>query len=170
MNAVTSIVTMAEIETYRGSARFSCLGLGSCIALCMLDPESNVCGMAHILLPKSFHTGEMEKAGRYADLAVPMLVQMLERIGGVRDRLVAAYAGGAQVFNIGGASTCLDIGARNAAEVARQLEDLGIRCLGHEVGGSLGRTVTFDSETGEVRVRTVTQGDRVLCHLRGTTR
>lgn len=170
MNAVTSIVTMAEIQTYRGPVRFSCMGLGSCIALCVLDPETRACGMAHILLPRSFDEGDGDKAGRYADRAVPMLVQLVERIGGDRSRLVAAYAGGAQVFNIGGASTVLDIGARNAAEVAAQLERLGVRCSARDVGGSLGRTVTFDSESGDVHVRTVTQGDRVLCNLRGTTR
>lgn len=170
MNAVTTIVTMAEIQTYRGAARFSCVGLGSCIALCALDPESGACGMAHIMLPKAFWTDEFRQAGRYADLAVPTLVESLAHMGGVRERLVVAYAGGAQVFNRTEAPTSLDIGGRNAAEVEHQLQVLGVRCLGRAVGGSLGRTVTFDSETGEVRVRTVTQGDSVLCQLRGTTR
>lgn len=160
---------MAEIQVFRGPARFSCLGLGSCIGLCALDADSGVGGMAHILLPTSYPGAEVRKPGRFADLALPALLGMMERLGARRKSIVMAYAGGAQVFNVGssGGVSILDIGARNSAEVARQIDVLGITGLGCDVGGSLGRTVSFDTETGDVKVRTITQGDKLLCNLRG---
>lgn len=168
MTATQMLVGMAEIHTLKGPGVFTCLGLGSCIGLCALDPVANVGGMVHVMLPELFAGRTEEKVGKFADTGVPALISALEGLGASRHRLVVAMAGGAQVFKFGsGGPSKLDIGARNQDAVDAQIKKLGLRCLGKDVGGNVGRTMTMCSETGEVRVRTVSQVERVLCKLRG---
>lgn len=161
-----TLVGMAEIQILRGSGQLSCLGLGSCIGLSMLDPEAKVGGMVHIMLPEAYPGKPVEKPGKFADTGVIQLIRMMERAGANRNKLVVAYAGGAQVFSFGNGESRLDIGARNAAAVLVQLQALGMKSRAHDVGGNLGRTVTFSLETGQIRVRTVSQGEKLLCSLR----
>jgi chemotaxis protein CheD len=169
MTATQLLVGMAEIHTLKGPGVFTCLGLGSCIGLCALDPVTNVAGMVHVMLPEMFTGRIEEKLGKFADTGVPALLKALESMGAQRSRLVVAMAGGAQVFKFGSGSGAskLDIGARNQVAVEAQIQRLGLRCLGKEVGGNAGRTMTLYSDTGEVKVRTVSQAERLLCKLRG---
>jgi chemotaxis protein CheD len=157
---------MAEIQVLRTSGQLACLGLGSCIGLCMLDPEAKVAGMVHIMLPEAYAGKPVEKPGKFADTGVVQLIRMMERAGAIRNRLLVAYAGGAQVFSFGNGESRLDIGARNAAAVQVQLQGQGMRARAYDVGGNLGRTVTFSLETGQIRVRTVSQGEKLLCSLK----
>lgn len=168
MTATSIVVGMAEIHVAKGAAKFTCLGLGSCIGLCALDPVSNVSGCAHIMLPEAFADKSNDKPGKFANTAVPEILSMLERLGAHRSRLVWAMAGGAQVFKFSAeTSGKLDIGVRNAASVDTLIKSLGLRCLAKEVGGNLGRTVMMDAETGLITVRTVSLGEKPLCNLRG---
>jgi len=50
--------------------------------------------------------------------------------------------------------------------VQAHLQSLGLRARAQDVGGNLGHTITFYVETGQVRVRTVAQGERLLCSLK----
>jgi len=165
--AASVMVSMAEIHVLKGQGQFSCLGLGSCIGLCMMDASSNVAGMAHVMLPETFPDRVGEKPGKFADTAIPELLAQLEKAGARRDKLVCAIAGGAQVFKFGGeGANRLEIGRRNAESVISHLKNYGMSPKGKEIGGTLGRTMTLCIETGVVMVRTVTQGERTLCSLR----
>lgn len=168
MVASAVLVGMAEIHVAKGAATFTCLGLGSCIGLVALDPTANVAGSAHIMLPEAFADKNNDKPGKFANTAIPELLRMLEGLGAQRSRLRWAMAGGAQVFKFGGgANSRLDVGARNSAAVDQIAKQLGMHMVARDVGGSLGRTVTFTAETGIVLVRTVSQGEVELCRLRG---
>lgn len=162
------LVGMSDIAVAKGPGLFSCLGLGSCIGLCLLDPVANVGGMAHIMLPEQFSEASGAKPGKFADTAVPEIVSQLERLGARFNRLLVAIAGGAQVFRFGSeAAPRLDIGRRNTSAVIEQLSKIGLRVAAQDVGGTLGRTVTMTNESGIIRVKTVSQGERTLCNLRG---
>jgi chemotaxis protein CheD len=156
---------MAEIEIVRASGTLACLGLGSCIGLCLFDPQTKVAGMAHIMLPAAHVNKPVDKLGKFADTGVGELMRQMERAGARHSRLVAAYVGGAQVFSFGTSERRLDIGLRNADAVSAHLKAQNIRVLGTDVGGNAGRTVSFAVPSGEIRVRTVAQGEKVLCHL-----
>ena len=165
--AQTLLVGMAEIQVVKGDGRLTCLGLGSCIALAALDPVANVAGIVHVMLPEAFIDRTVEKPGKFADTGIPELITQMEELGAERERIVFSMVGGAQVFKFGaGTSPRLDIGARNAVAVEAHLEKLGFKCVAKDVGGNLGRTVTLTAETGEVMVKTVSQGERKLCNLR----
>lgn len=166
--ATQLVVGMAEIQVARGPATLTCIGLGSCIGFLVVDPSTGVCGMVHIMLPESFRDRPVDKLGKFADTGLPELIKSVEKLGVSRSRLICAYAGGAQVFQFGAAAESrLDVGARNSTAVADFVRKLGLRVVAHDVGGSSGRTMVYDSSTGEVVVRTLSKGTKVLCSLRG---
>ncbi len=164
----STVVGMAEIEIIKGQGILSCLGLGSCIGLCALDAQAGVAGMAHIMLPEAFADKPVDRPGKFANTGVPALIQLLEEAGASKNRLVFAMAGGARVFKFSaGTHSRMDIGARNNIAVLESLKKLNFRLRGTETGGNLGRTLTFNVETGLIRVRTISQAERDLCNLRG---
>jgi len=124
------------------------LGLGSCIGVVMSDAQAQVAGLAHVMLPES--GGARGPRGKFADTAVPELLQRVLGLGGVRARLRVAISGGAAMFGSGGQ---LDIGARNAVAVRDALRALGLRCDADETGGSEGRTLRIHVGTGVTTVR-----------------
>jgi chemotaxis protein CheD len=129
-------VRMGEIEvSKRTGEELVTRGLGSCIGLALIDPASGVAGMAHIVLPES--SGSTSEPGKFADLAVPALIDEMQRAGAVRRRLDAVVAGGARMFELGE----MDIGARNAAAVKAGLAGFGIKIRAAETGGNRGRTL-----------------------------
>jgi chemotaxis protein CheD len=127
------------------------LGLGSCIGLAIVDRAAGVAGLAHIVLPES-HRGA--DRGRFADTAVPALVELMRRTGAVVRRMEAAIAGGARMFDMSGA---LDIGARNEQAVRAALAKARVALRATETGGNQGRTVRVSVADGVVTVRTAGQ-------------
>lgn len=162
------LVGMAEIHATKGPALYTCLGLGSCIGLGFIDPTADVSGMIHIMLPEKFPNRPLDKPGKYADTGIEALLGQIESLGGNRRNLRLAYAGGAQVFKFGQGNpdSKLEVGLRNAGAVETILSKLGMRPLATDTGGSVGRTVTFCTITGEFKVRTINGGEKVLCKLR----
>ncbi|MBV8218913.1 MAG: chemotaxis protein CheD [Solirubrobacterales bacterium] len=127
---------MAEIVvSKRAGDELVARGLGSCIGLALVDRSASVAGLAHIVLPESTETDR--ETGKFADLAVPELIERMCQAGANRRRLEAVLAGGARMFELGD----LDIGARNADAVRKGLAASGIGVRAAEVGGNRGRTM-----------------------------
>ncbi|MCH8978746.1 MAG: chemotaxis protein CheD [Armatimonadetes bacterium] len=159
---------MAEIAVARKPILYTCLGLGSCVAVCALDTKTGVSGVIHVMLPETFKNRPVEKAGKFADTGVPELVRQMEEAGAIRGKIVVAYSGGASVFQFGnGKPGFQDVGTRNGAAVEKAVESLGLPVIATDVGGTNGRSLFMCSESGEVRVRTVRHGEFTLCNLRG---
>lgn len=166
--ATAMMVGMGDIHVAKGDAAYNCLGLGSCIGLVLFDPTTGVSGMIHVMLPAEFPGRPADKVGKFADTGVPEMVRQMTALGAVSSKIVAAYAGGAQVFKFGTPSdTKLDVGARNTEAVAEQVKKFGFRVLATDTGGSNGRTVSVTISDGLVKVRTVNTGERTLCKLKG---
>ena len=168
MATATFLAGMSDICVSKGPAQYTCLGLGSCVGVAAYDPSSGVSGMAHIMLPNSFPDKLVERPGKFADTAFEAMLAQMIALGANADRIQVALCGGAQVFRFGQElSSMLQIGERLTVAAREQIQRLGIRLVGEDLGGNLGRTVTFTSESGEVRVRTVSQGEKLLCNLKG---
>ncbi len=132
----------------------ACFGLGSCINLCAYDPISKVAGMAHIVLPESNHSNQGMTAPKYADIAVPLLLEEMTRLGALKSRLVVKLAGGAQMIQAAGFVDTLDMGKRNLEMTRKALADENIRGSGEDIGGTQGRSVWLSVNSGKVMVRT----------------
>lgn len=142
---------MIGIGEYRvGNFPMMTIGLGSCIGLTLYDPQKKNGAMVHIMLPDS--GGRTDRPGKYADTAIPLLIKELDKMGSSKNSLIAKIAGGACMFEYFG--TNLNIGERNTEKVRAALKEHGIKLSAEDVGGKVGRTVTFlPANGGKVSVR-----------------
>ncbi|HHM12946.1 MAG TPA: chemotaxis protein CheD [Planctomycetaceae bacterium] len=131
--------------------------LGSCIGLVLYDPPSKIGAMAHIVLAEK--QNRPGPPGKFADTAVPHMLELLAARGAARRRLIAKVAGGSAMFSGTGP---IQIGEANYRSVMRLLKDEKIRIAGEDIGGPKGRRITFDAETGRLVVEIVGQDPLVL--------
>jgi len=157
------MVGMAEIKiTAKHNDTLMALGLGSCVGVCAFDAQAGIAGLAHIVLPDS--GGSMETPGKFADTAVPQLLEQMTRLGASVSRIKVALAGGAQLFAFKSGGPRLEIGLRNAEAVSAQLKQRNIPIMATDLGGATGRTIHLLPD-GKVRVKTIGQGERELTSL-----
>ena len=135
--------------------------LGSCVGICLLDPQTGVAGLSHIMLPdsKAAMNGSATPM-RYADSAIPMMIKQMESMGAQRSRLRSKIAGGATMFTI--SSDKFNIGERNIAAVKKVLSELRIPIIAEDIGENFGRTLFFYPETGAMEIRSTAKGNKVL--------
>jgi len=109
-----------------------------------------------VMLPAS-RAGASGPPGKFADTAVPALLDQVLRLGADRVRLQAKIAGGAQMFGGGGgaAASMMNIGERNAAAVREALRAIGMRVRAADTGGNAGRSMQVSVSGGVVTVRAV---------------
>lgn len=161
MNGERRLVRVAEILVARSPDQLVALGLGSCVAVVVHDPQAQVGGMAHVLLPSA--PGRSAGApGRYAQSAIPLLVSQVLAAGGERGRLIARLAGGATMFTNLTPPGLIHMGERNTLAAREALFGQNVRVVGEWVGGDFGRTVVFDLARGTVQVSSVRHGVRDL--------
>jgi chemotaxis protein CheD len=116
-------------------AELVAIGLGSCVGLVLIDLRLSIAGLAHIVLPDSM--GKDGPVAKFADLAVPALVESVLTAGAERRHLRAILIGGAQMFITG---STMEIGVRNTLAVRQALSYADIPIQSEDVGGSAGRT------------------------------
>jgi chemotaxis protein CheD len=119
--------------------------LGSCVAACMRDPVAGVGGMNHFLLPGSAN-GAGGEATRYGVHLMELLINGLLKKGARRERLEAKIIGGAKT--IAGFS---NVGEKNAEFAQQFLKDEGIRVVGSNTGGDVGRKLEYFPVSGRAR-------------------
>lgn len=135
--------------------------LGSCIGICMVDEATGVGGLSHIMLPDSTQsTNGKDMPMRFADTAVPMLINQLVALGASRSRLKAKIAGGAVMFAT--SNDRFNIGERNIVAVTEALRKENIPIIAKDVGLNYGRTVFFYPETGIMEVKAAVKGTTKL--------
>lgn len=161
MRAGAVPVRMGEIRVLGDGGVLAAIGLGSCIAVAIYDPEAGIGGLAHVLLPDP-SAGREAPPGRFGSTAVPELVRALEAEGAAHDRLRAKITGGASMFAGLTSNGAGSLGQRNAAAVRAALERLSIPLLGEDVGGNWGRTIHFEVDSGRLTVGNVLRDDVVL--------
>ena len=153
------VLGMADLMVVPAPVKLITLGLGSCIGLVVYDTLAKVAGMAHIMLPLSRGLGGAEKIGKFADTAVPALIEEMLKKGAVKARIKAKLAGGAQMFALPGASAdFLTVGAKNVAETKARLMRMGIALISSDTGGNKGRTIEFSTSNWMLKVKTLGKG------------
>jgi len=130
--------------------------LGSCVGVALWDPRVHVGGLAHVMLPTALGSDQSGRRHRFADIAVPALVERMVDLGAGRRRIVAKLAGGASMFR--GESGTDTIGDRNVAAVRDQLERAGVPVSAADTGGSHARTIELSPGTGILLIRSYTFG------------
>ena len=149
------IVKVADWAAERGDAVIVTLGLGSCVAIMLHDPNVSAGAMAHILLPSKSLARDVTNLAKFPETAVPLLVERLTALGAEPRHLVAKLAGGASMFAQLMTPGSVQMGERNIAAARAVLRLAGIPVMREAVGGGAGRSVRFFVDDGRVEVRSV---------------
>jgi chemotaxis protein CheD len=123
--------------------------LGSCVAICIWDPEAGIGGMNHYMLP--YDIGANIATPRYASYATTMLLDQLQAAGADRRRLKAKIFGGSCILGVR-SEIDHDLGAQNVRVARERLQTERIEIVEEQTGGPHGRKVVCQSATGETTV------------------
>lgn len=121
--------------------------LGSCVAVCLFDPERGVGGMNHYLLAQPVRR---ERSTRFGSVAIEALLARLEELGAPARGLRAKVFGGAAVL---GARPGRTLGDENVALAVATLEARAVPIVAGDVGGTRGRKLVFHTHGGAAFVR-----------------
>jgi chemotaxis protein CheD len=154
------IVGVGEIASAKTPEVLITQALGSCVGVTLWDPLLHVGGMAHVMLPLAPANGFSGRPHRFADIAIPGLVEQMTALGANRHRIAVKIAGGSAMFK--GDSGIDSIGGRNVAAVIEQLERCGLRVSAADTGGSHARTIELHLDTGILFVRSYIYGMREI--------
>ncbi len=155
-------VGMADLKAGKNPDSIISYGLGSCVGIALYDPQTKVGGLAHIMLPDSTQARATDNKAKFADTALPVLLDEVLALGGSRSRLTAKIAGGSQMFSFAQATDVMRIGDRNAEAVRAVLKSMSIRLVAEDVGGNYGRTVELLLDSGAFLIKTVNKGENRL--------
>ena len=150
-----TIVKVAEWAVARADGVIVTLGLGSCVAIMLHDPQAHAGAMAHVLLPSKSLARDATNPAKFPETAVPFLIEHLKALGADPRRLVAKLAGGASMFAQLMTPGSVQMGERNIAAARAVLRLAGIPVMREAVGGGAGRSVRFFVADGRVEVRSV---------------
>lgn len=151
-------VGIADLNIASSPNRLITVGLGSCIGIAFYDKIQGIGGLAHIMLPDSTLFTTINNPIKFADLAIPALLEKMEKLGVSKRNVKAKIAGGASMFNFSDKSMIMDVGNRNSIAVKTMLNKLSIPIISEDIGGNKGRTMIFDTTNGIVQIRTVGLG------------
>jgi len=124
--------------------------LGSCISVCMYDPECNVGGMNHFMLPKAADLNN-PLSTRYGVHAMELLINNLIKIGGVRSRFIVKVFGGGHVLNVPDSNN--SVPTMNINFVGKFLATENIKVITSDLGGNHPKRVLFIPLTGKVYLK-----------------
>ena len=156
------VVGISELRMAQQPAKLVTYGLGSCVAVVLYAFDNGVGSMAHIMLPMAYDSDDIQTPGKFADTAVAGMIQLMEQQGITPPQLIAKMAGGADMFAGQFKGKGRRIGARNILSARKVLDNFGVRLVAQDVGGTVGRTAEFFTDTGLLTVRTLKGGVKRL--------
>ncbi len=121
--------------------------LGSCLGLTVYDPEIQIGGLLHAMLPLSKINREKAQTNPYmfVDTGVLSLLETLYEMGAKKSRLVVKASG---CGNPMGRNEMFKIGERNYTVLKELLWKNNILLEAEDIGGTKSRTVNFDISSG----------------------
>ena len=147
-NSEVVSVEQGQLLVAKGNERFIAV-LGTCVAVCLRDSLSGVCGITHFLLPV-WSRGE-PVSPRFGDIAVPELIERMLDAGGTLQTLQASVVGGMD-SPIAVPEAGTHVGAANVGVALRALEGYAVAIASVSIGGAAGRRLVFSAGTGTVKV------------------
>ncbi|AGN00001.1 chemotaxis protein [Salinarchaeum sp. Harcht-Bsk1] len=149
-------VGISEFVVTDADTTLKSYGLGSCLGVALYDPEAQVGGLAHVMLPSGDEAGDATNPGKFADTAIRAMLRRMVEEGATYTDVEAKIAGGSDMFEF--KSFGEGVGNRNVEAARAELEKLGVPLVAEDVGGEKGRTVEFNATTGVLRI-TVADGE-----------
>ncbi len=156
------VVRIADYRIAEAPAILVTYGLGSCVAVALYDTDTRMGGLCHIMLPSSTVARDSGNLKKFADTCISGMLKDMEGHGCKVDRMVAKIAGGARMFDLQNKEKSSYIGERNRDAVLIELAKRRIPLIGEDTGGNYGRSVEFQPGNGEMLVRSLRSGTKVI--------
>lgn len=156
-------VKTGEFRVARGNSRLLTRGVGSCVVVCVWDQTRTMGGMAHIPMPGPADppAEALRSPGLFADTALPGLIRLMEREGALRLDLAVRLTGAGNMF-AGGQGAFMNAIPRDLLHAAIQaIQAQGLHVAAQSVGGSFGRSVSFNVRDGLITIN-LTNGETVV--------
>jgi chemotaxis protein CheD len=122
--------------------------LGSCVAVCLLDPMRRAAGANHYLLPMK--VGGPHASLRFGNVAIDALIEKMLALGSFECDLRAKIFGGATLVDGGRAPA---LGEQNVILARETLAARRIPIVSEDVGGTRGRKMILTTDDGVVLVK-----------------
>lgn len=155
-------VGMADYKIASHPNNLISYGLGSCVGIALYDSITKIGGLAHIMLPDSTQARNVENPAKFADTAIPLLLNDMLKAGAQKHRIIAKIAGGAQMFSFANITEIMRIGERNTEAVKNILRQASIQLAASDTGGNYGRTIELKNDTGILFIKTIDKGEKFL--------
>jgi len=152
------VVRVSDMAVATADEVLVTVGLGSCVAIMLYDPEARIGGLAHILLPSKALTRQLDNPAKFPQSAVPALLERMVAAGASPRRITARLAGGASMFSQLAPPGTIQMGERNLVATRQALNAQNVPLTGEAVGGDFGRTVRLHCEDGRIDVSSVAHG------------
>ena len=155
-------VPLASVRLAKTPDILACYGVGSCVVVTLYDPRLKLAAMAHVMLPGIGDEGEDCSGAKYSSQAIESMIEGLLQEGSSRGRWVAKMAGGAQMLRWVPCPRGRPPGRQNVEAVRKKLTQERIPVVGQDVGRDFGRSVEFCTESGQMLIRTSSEGFWVI--------
>ncbi|OYR58666.1 chemotaxis protein CheD [Halorubrum halodurans] len=150
-------VGVGDLAVSSDGATLTTSGLGSCVAIALVDPATDTRGLLHAMLPSADgDASHTPRPAKYVDAGLNALLEELASAGASPARLEARLVGGAEMLDLTAA-----VGPRNVASARESLDGAGIPVVAADVGDAVGRTVRFRPD-GSLAVRAADGFERTL--------
>lgn len=126
--------------------------LGSCIAVCLWDPQTGVGGMNHFMLPRALGSSGQD-GSRFGVHAMDLLIGEIMKAGGDRRRFNAKVFGGGHVLGIPEAED--SVPRQNIAFIREFCSAERFAVLAEDLGGCEARHVHFETDSGRAWVKRI---------------
>jgi chemotaxis protein CheD len=154
----TIIVGIGDCALARSPVKIKTLGLGSCVGITLYDRREKIGGLVHATLPSINYARIKDNPLKFTDSGIEYLAEEIVKRGSSRKKLEAKLVGGAHMFE----NKHMNIGERNIEWARSTLKKLEIPVVAEDTGKNYGRTITLDTSTGDLLVRTILRGDKII--------
>lgn len=152
------MVGIGDCAIARSPVKIKTSGLGSCLGITLYDKQEKIGGLLHTMLPNIKDARMKDNPAKFTDAGIEYLVAEIIRRGGAREKLEAKIVGGAGMFE----NSRLNIGERNIKSARETMKKLGVSVIAEDTGKNYGRTVIFDTFNGDLLIKTVLKGDKII--------
>jgi len=152
------VVGIGAYALARSPVKIKTFGLGSCVGITLYDRRERIGGLVHAMLPTINNARIKDNPLKYTDSGIEYLADEIIKKGSSIKKLEAKLVGGARMFE----NQSMNIGERNIESARRTLERLHISLVAEDTGKNYGRTVTLDTSTGDLLIRTILRGNEII--------
>lgn len=132
--------------------------LGSCVSVCIFDPQLRISGMNHYLLPVKKNLND--KRFRFGDVSLAYMLEEIISMGARKKDLISHVYGGSSMFGI--PDDNYNIGRKNIEIAFEFLGFHNIPIIKCDTGGDRGRKITFDTSAGIISCMLLNEQRKVI--------